>query len=242
MLPTHHDAHQGAPHDRWRARLQQTVFAFLYGWGARFYDRFTDRLFLGEWARWQETVLPHLLAEGLIVELGAGTGRLAAVGARPGRRWLAIEPSPSMLGQAARRSGGPGCLIVRGRADAIPVADRAADAVVATFPTAYILDPAVTTEISRVLTVDGRFVVVLDGTLRPHGWGRRARCGLLRLFYGARRPDLPGPVGFDRFDGRTIPIQTPHGHALVYVGAQKTARCGSALGSGAEHFRSWGAG
>lgn len=242
MLPTRHDARQGAPPDRWRARLQQAVFALLYGWGARFYDRFTDGLFLGEWARWQETVLPHLPAEGLIVELGAGTARLATVGARPGRRWLAIEPSPSMLRQAARRSGGPGLLIVRGRADAMPVADRAAHAVVATFPTAYILDPAVAAEIARVLAVDGRLVVVLDGTLRPHGWGRRARRGLLRLFYGAPRPDLAEPIGFDRFDGRTVPIQTAHGHALVYVGTPWAPRCGRVDGSGAESPNAWGAG
>ena len=77
--------------------LQERVFTALYGHGALIYDRFTDWLFLGEWQRWQETVLPELPEVGLVVELGAGTGRFAERAASADRRWIAIDRSPSML-------------------------------------------------------------------------------------------------------------------------------------------------
>lgn len=198
-------------------RLRRIAFGVLYGPGARLYDRFTDWLFLGEWRRWQGTVLPLLPPTGLVVELGAGTGRLAATADRPGRWWLAVEPSAAMvavMGRRRRRS----FRSVRAIAAALPLRDGVADAVVATFPTGYVLEPATTAEIRRVLAPGGRLVVVLDGTLAPRGPRRRLRRYLLALFYGSRTTGGAAPIRIDGFVGETRVIPTAHGTATVCVG------------------------
>lgn len=198
-------------------RLRRIAFGALYGPGARWYDRFTNWLFLDEWRRWQGTVLPLLPPTGLVVELGAGTGRLASTADRPGRRWLPVEPSAAMAAVMSRRrrrsvSG------VRAIAAALPLRDGVADAVVATFPTGYILEPATTAEIRRVLAPGGRLVVVLDGTLAPRGPRRRLRRYALSLFYGRSKAEETAPLRIAGFVGETRAIPTAHGTATVYVG------------------------
>jgi SAM-dependent methyltransferase len=217
MLPSRHPARQAGARSAWPSRLRGIIFAALYGPGARFYDRFTDWLFLGEWTRWQRTALPLLPPTGLVVELGAGTGRLALAGARPGRRWVAAEPSASMLA-AARQPRSPGAWMVRATAGALPLPDGAADAVVATFPTSYIVQRQTAAEIRRVLARNGRLVVVLDGALAPQGRGRRLRRAALGLFYATPGGGEATPFRIVGFRGETRAAATRHGTATVYVG------------------------
>lgn len=232
MLPTLRGDRQANSLVRWSARLRGAAFDFLYGPGARLYDRFTDLLFLGEWARWQETALPPLPPAGLIVELGAGTGRLAAIGARPERRWIALEPSPSMRSAARRQIRGTGASLVRATARSIPLRDGAADAVVATFPTPYIHDRAVHAEVARILAPEGRFVVVLDGALAPDGWRRRLRCRALRRFYGTDGQRASAPFSVAQLQGRTGAVRTLHGAATRYVGILRDHSRAESLGVG----------
>ena len=220
MLPTAPAARQD---DRRRPgtprgdRLRSCLFATLYGPAARVYDPFTAWLFLGEWDRWRRTVLPLVPESGVIVELGAGTGALARIGACPGRSWLAIEPSRSMLSVARRRDRGNGIWWVRGTTAALPLPAGVADAVVATFPAPYILDAATAAEARRILKPAGPIVVVLSGELAAHGVRRRLRRLALRLFYG-RSGDGPRDFGLRGFAGEVRPVVTRHGVASVYVG------------------------
>ncbi len=218
MLPSpHRPRHLPAPSGT--DRLRTLAFAALYGPAARFYDRFTAWLFLGEWARWQRVVLPHLPAAGLVVELGAGTAALARHAARPERRWLALEPSAAMLRVARDPNAGETPWLVRASARAVPVADHSVDAVVATFPTAYLLDPVTAREIRRILKPTGRLIVVLAGELAPVGLRRRFRRGALRLFYGTDRGRTPDTLDLAGLTGAIHLVETEYGRATLYVGA-----------------------
>jgi ubiquinone/menaquinone biosynthesis C-methylase UbiE len=189
----------------------------LYGPLAPVYDVFTRWLFLGEWARWQQTALGFLPERGVIGELGAGTGALAAAGTRPGRVWLAIEPSAAMLAVARRRTS-PGLTFLRARAQALPIATGAVDAVVATFPTRDILDLLTAAEIARILKPGGALVVVLSGSLAADSPRRRLRRIGLSLFDGRWDDRLQNTIAIPGFSAALHQITTTHGLAIVYVG------------------------
>ncbi|HLX32297.1 MAG TPA: class I SAM-dependent methyltransferase [Gaiellaceae bacterium] len=104
---------------------------------------------------WPEEVARWFVPEGaqVVVELGAGTGKLTRAVAALGVRVIAVEPDPRML--AVLRAGG--LEGVEGSAEAIPVEDGAADAVVAGSCVHWFdLDRALP-EIDRVLRPGGRF-------------------------------------------------------------------------------------
>jgi SAM-dependent methyltransferase len=65
----------------------------------------------------------------LVVELGAGTGKLTRAVARHGRRVVAVEPDDRMRAVLASLAL-PGVEAIAGSAEALPVGDHVADAVV----------------------------------------------------------------------------------------------------------------
>jgi SAM-dependent methyltransferase len=91
------------------------------------------------------------------------------------------------------------------------------DAIVATFPTRYILDPAVAAEMARVLKPGGPLVVVLGGSLAPHGLRRRVRRSALWCFYGRAEGRGERALELAGFSGRHVEIATAHGAAEVVV-------------------------
>ena len=104
---------------------------------------------------WPEEAARWLVPEDaeLVVELGAGTGKLTRAVAALGVRVVAVEPDPRMLAvlRGLELEG------VEGAAEAIPFGDGAADAVVAGSSVHWFeLDRALP-EIHRVLRPGGRF-------------------------------------------------------------------------------------
>lgn len=203
-------------------RLRLAIFQLFYGPAALHYDRLAAWAFLGEWERWQRAALPLLPQRGLIVELGAGTGALASLGSSPGRIWLGIEPSIAMLRVARRRRGrtpNARFWLVRAMGQHLPLADGAADAVLATFPAPYIAHAVTAAEIRRVLRPGGSAVIVLDGRLARDSRARRLRHLALRLFYGKAYAETDNtPFRLPGFDGRVAIVPTAHGSAHIYVG------------------------
>jgi ubiquinone/menaquinone biosynthesis C-methylase UbiE len=97
--------------------------------------------------------------EGKVVELGAGTGaNLAAYG--PGvQELLLCEPDRAMARRLTRGLTDGRARVLPAAAEALPLADRAADAVVATLVLCTVADPdAALAEARRVLRPGGRLV------------------------------------------------------------------------------------
>lgn len=111
---------------------------------------------------WPEEAARWLIPEGaeLVVELGAGTGKLTRTIASLGARVVAVEPDPRML--AVLR--GLGLEGVEGSAEAIPFSDGMADAVVAGSSLHWFELELALPEIHRVLRPGGRFAF---------GWNHR---------------------------------------------------------------------
>jgi SAM-dependent methyltransferase len=104
---------------------------------------------------WPEEAARWLVPEGaeLVVELGAGTGKLTRAVASVGVRVVAVEPDPRML--AVLR--GRGLEGVEGSAESIPFDDGVADAVVAGSSLHWFELEVALPEVHRVLRPGGRF-------------------------------------------------------------------------------------
>lgn len=129
---------------------------------------------------WPAEAARWLVPEGarLVVEVGAGTGKLTRALAALGGRVLAVEPDPRML--AVLRAGG--LEGVEGSAEAIPAGDGEADAVVAGSSLHWFELETALREFHRVLRPGGRL---------GFGWnGRDARnptiAAMSDAIYGAQ--------------------------------------------------------
>lgn len=97
-------------------------------------------------------------ADGLVVELGAGTGIFTAQLVAAGASVLAVEPVPAM--RRAIADGDPGATVVDGTAERIPVDDGAAATVVAAQAFHWFDHGPAIDEIARVLRPGGHLVTV----------------------------------------------------------------------------------
>jgi ubiquinone/menaquinone biosynthesis C-methylase UbiE len=134
----------------------------LYNELAWTYDPVSWLVSLGRWRRWQQTILPHLPPSGRVLEVGFGPGHLLRDLASAGYQTVGLELSPAMLRLARRRLRRQriDIALCRGSAGALPFTGCTFDAVVLTFPTPYVYDPAWLAHLPRVLKAGGRLVVV----------------------------------------------------------------------------------
>jgi len=198
----------------WR-RLIAFGFRLLYNELAWLYDPVSWLASMGLWRRWQRTALDFMPApDARVLELGIGPGHILAELAARGYRAAGLDLSRAMVrraGRRLRRLGLPAVVVCRGRAGALPFADGSFDVALATFPTAYVADPACLDGLARVLRPGGRFIVVEEAAL-----GRRSSVSrLLEWLYrvtGQRGPGAPGlaarleAAGF-RAWRETVPVE-----------------------------------
>lgn len=161
-------------------RLVGFGFHLLYHRLAWIYDAVAWSVSLGQWQAWVRAALPHLAGEN-ILEIGHGPGHLLTDLAERGFRPVGLDASPQMTRLAGRRlrRAGFALTLVQGYAQALPFPDGTFDTVVATFPTAFILDAAVLAETARVSGPQGRFVVVIGAHLS----GRDPLSRLIKCLY-----------------------------------------------------------
>lgn len=158
--------------------LVRLGFRLLYHELAWTYDAVSAIVSLGQWGDWQRVALRYLdvPAGAPVLELAHGTGRLAIELRRAGYRLVALDRSPAM-GRIARRRllrWGWCPPLVRAEAAALPFGANRFAAVISTFPTEFIADPATLAEIHRVLTPEGRLVIVMGATLTGHNAAARS--------------------------------------------------------------------
>jgi ubiquinone/menaquinone biosynthesis C-methylase UbiE len=142
-------------------------FRLLYNEFAWAYDLVAWAVSLGQWKAWGRAALPRLRGER-VLELAHGPGHLLATMAERGLAPVGLDLSPYM-GRLARRrlsqDGGLAAPLVRGRAQALPFRDGCFDSTVTTFPAEFILVPDTLREVARVLSPNGRWVVVAGAVL-----------------------------------------------------------------------------
>jgi len=161
-------------------RLVKFGFRLLYNEMAFSYDLISWGVSLGEWRSWQRAALKHLnVAPGAsVLELAHGTANLQIDLRTVGLNSIGCDLSPSMgriaRAKLVRQRIAP--RLVRARAQALPFAAGSFPAIVSTFPTEFIVDPATVAEVYRVLRPGGRLVFVPAGRLTAY-WSASRRRG-----------------------------------------------------------------
>jgi ubiquinone/menaquinone biosynthesis C-methylase UbiE len=135
---------------RWLIRFG---FRLLYNELAFTYDWVSWGTSLGQWRAWQRRALPRLTGGPRVLEMAHGTGDTLIDLVEQGYQPVGLDLSPYMSRLAQRKLArrGRSAPLVRGQAQALPFAAGAFPAIVATFPTEYIMDPAALAEFHRVL-------------------------------------------------------------------------------------------
>lgn len=120
----------------------------------------SNRVASRERARWVSR------ARGIVLEIGAGSGRNGAFYGREVEKLIALEPSEELRRRARRRMAGVPFAVefLADPAEAIPLGDGVVDSVVTTWTLCTVADPLrALTEVRRVLRPDGRLIFVEHG-------------------------------------------------------------------------------
>ena len=166
-------------------RLVKFGFRLLYHELAFTYDIVSWIVSLGEWRSWQRAALKHLNVPSgaCVLELAHGTGNLQIDLRTAGLDSVGLDFSPAM-GRIAHRKLAHQRIrekLVRSRAQALPFPDQSFPAIVSTFPSNFIVDPATIAEAYRVLKPAGRLVFVPSGMLTGGGIARRGLDAAYRI-------------------------------------------------------------
>jgi ubiquinone/menaquinone biosynthesis C-methylase UbiE len=142
----------------------------LYTDLAWLYDAVAGITSVGQWWTWQQ-VIEAELPDGMLLELGHGTGRLLARQLSMGRDVVGIDRSSDMSRIAARRLRRQRLplRLIRADARALPFARRTFSGAYATFPSEYIGDERTLSETLRVLRTTGDLLLVPFAWITGHG-------------------------------------------------------------------------
>lgn len=207
-------------------RLVRFGFHLLYNEFAFTYDWVSYAVSLGEWRCWQQAALRHLDApqDGWLLELAHGTGNLQLDLRAQGRRVIGLDLSPQMGRIAGRKLHKAGCglRLVRSKVQNLPYPAQSFAAVISTFPTSFIIEPATLREVHRVLQPDGVLLIVPNGVLRKGGL---AEAGIEWLYQitgqrGGETGDVASYFAAHGFDATQLLEDCPRSVATVVI-AQK---------------------
>lgn len=151
---------QEKPSWRWFVQVYSWAAELLYHSFAWAYDLVAWLVSFGNWAQWRRDSLDYL-QPGSVLEAGFGTGELLIAMAEMGLDVAGLEFSPQMQRVTHRKLRQRNLAIprVRGRSEALPLADDSFDNLVVTFPSHYIARTETLTAFFRVLKGQGRVIV-----------------------------------------------------------------------------------
>ena len=206
--------------------LFRLFFRLLYHQFAWTYDLVAAVVSLGRWQDWVRGVLPFIKGRQ-VLELGPGPGHLQVTLNEKGFQSYGLDESRQMLRQCGRllRRNSLQSRLSRGYAQNLPFRAGCFDTVLATFPTEYIYEPATLSEVRRVLTPDGRLVLLPVAWITGASLPERLAAGLFRLTGQApeRRGELPAVV-IDRFAAAGFQVRTEtiamNGSLLLFLLAE----------------------
>ena len=177
-------------------RLIRFAFWVLYNPLAWTYDVVSWLVSAGRWRAWQRVVLPEVDGER-VLELAFGTGDLLLdVAAREQDALIGIDLSPAMgrVAQRKLRRAGVHIPLVRGRAQQLPFARASFDTIISTFPSDFVFSAETLSEIARLLSPQGKALIVVLAHLLPDTiWER-----LLEWLYQITGQRAPLPALDDR--------------------------------------------
>lgn len=191
-------------------------FRHLYTTLAWSYDAVASITSIGQWSIWQSTAIRKY--SGPVLELGHGPGHVLLSLERCGNLVFGLDISSQMTAIARRQREREGARfgLVQGRGQQLPFEDGYFAAVVATFPTEFILAPETLCEVSRVLQAGGELVVI--GLVRITGRGLLDRFAswLYRFTGQSGEPDPTWslPLQEAGFEPRLEMIEQPRADVL----------------------------
>jgi SAM-dependent methyltransferase len=124
----------------------------------------------------------------LIVDVGAGTGKLTTALLGRARQIVAVEPDPNMLAVLADRLDGVSARA--GSAEQLPLPDGSADAIFAGQSFHWFARPAADYELARVLKPGGVLALIWNFPAPDEPW--------LQELYRITRPGITGPTPIER--------------------------------------------
>ena len=222
--------------------VRRGLRARLFAWSLAHADAQQHRLYGGRKRRLFAEVEGREGHPPVVVEIGAGAGPNARY-LPTGARWVCVEPNVHFHSRLQRSADAHGLdlEVHAGTAEAIPLADGAADAVVSTLVLCSVSDvPRSLAEIRRVLRPGGLFLFVEHVAAPPGTLLRRLQHGLRRpwgwLADGCR-PDRETEVairaaGFDAVEVERW--RAPLGLAAPHIAG--TARVSEHEEHGEEHL------
>ena len=168
-------------------------------------------------------------AQGLVLEVGVGSGLNMPLYGPAVTRVVAIDPSPELLRLTSRRTADvviPVSLL-RASAEHLPLADAVFDAIVMTWTLCSIPNPiAALTEMRRVLRPGGRLIFVEHGLspeIRTARWQRRLTPYWKRISGGChldrKTDDLIRAPGFQIDAAETGYMTGPKPWTFMYQGS-----------------------
>lgn len=164
-------------------------FRLLYHQLAWSYDLVAAIVSVGMWYEWVSTALPYIKGQN-VLEIGHGTGHLQQMLAQRGDSSVGLDASLQMGKIASQRLNKlKFSRLINGYAQHLPFPDHTFSDIVSTFPSEYIFDPKTHQEVFRVLSQEGRFIIVPFAQIIGGSYLQRLAAWLFRLTGQAPPPD-----------------------------------------------------